>query len=336
VESDVSSRAVPGTTASRLTRGLRGGAQVRTAWVRVIPIDGPSEDAIDVSTGDGETQLVATAEGIWVTNADSRTLARLDPDSLEITTIQRLGKSPGKSPVGLAVLGREVWVLSRNGWLWRADGASTLAGFQRLGRGSRALAATSDRLFALRGSGAVLEVDPAGGLPDLRVRTARGARHLAVSEKYLWVATHGGRQLVWADLESGGSSSLRAPGRVMALAADGTTCWAACWSTLRRRGELLELDADDGTISTRHRLNDKPRALFIDGNEVWLGEQTPAGLFGMPGGRVRRFVRGAASSGPREISTGWPPEHIWVSRDRLITTMRVWSSNNAGAGNGPA
>jgi streptogramin lyase len=58
--------------------------------------------------------MTVGAGGIWVVNAWSRTLARLDPETLAFIAAVPLGKAP----VGVATISDRVWVVAESGWLW--------------------------------------------------------------------------------------------------------------------------------------------------------------------------------------------------------------------------
>ena len=82
------------------------------AWVRSFELEPSRAAPRDVVTGTGLGAIAADDRGIWICHASSRSLTRLDPETLEITAVQMLSCAP----VAVAIGADAVWVACRNGW----------------------------------------------------------------------------------------------------------------------------------------------------------------------------------------------------------------------------
>jgi hypothetical protein len=128
-----------------------------TGWVRIIDVGGQLP-ARNVGTGHGRGAIATGHDGVWVANSWSRTVARLNPRTFELTSLFELGKVP----VAIATGPDAVWVLCANGWLWRIWPAGpAVEGVARLGRGARAVAAAGSSIWVLREKGELVRFEPA-------------------------------------------------------------------------------------------------------------------------------------------------------------------------------
>jgi hypothetical protein len=176
-------------TASR--GSLRRRPRPATGLLYAYNVDALEREPRHVGTGHGRGALAVADGEIWVANAVSQSLARLDRDTLTITAMLRLRQLP----VAAAFDGSLVWVVCRNGWLWKVSPAEPSAeGVARLGRRARCLATSGGAVWALRDSGELIQVEPNTGGIALQCRAGRGARQLAVGADAIWVVTARGRR----------------------------------------------------------------------------------------------------------------------------------------------
>jgi hypothetical protein len=164
-------------------RGLSGGGE---AWVRgfdLEPLERPPKDTL---TGRGRGTPAANYAGVWAANAQSRNFTRLDPHTLEITAMIPMRCEP----VAIVASPDEVWLVCRNGWLYKASAPGPSAeGVARLGRGVRRLALSGSELWALSRAGELLRVDADSGDVDVTTLIGRGTIDLVAAGDRLWVAS---------------------------------------------------------------------------------------------------------------------------------------------------
>ncbi len=131
-----------------------------TGWVHVVPLDGSDPPLRNVGTGHGRGNIAVGGDGVWVAHGYGRTVARFDPQTLQLTGMQHLTKGPAAIAAG----GDAVWVVSANGWLWRIWSAGPQAeGVSRLGRRPRALVAGGPWVWALREAGQLIRLEASTG-----------------------------------------------------------------------------------------------------------------------------------------------------------------------------
>jgi streptogramin lyase len=310
-------------THSRTGRSGRKKSLAATGWLRAIDTRGKQEPR-EFGIGHGRGAIVVGLGAVWVAHGYGRSLARLDPETLDITGALRLGKPPTALEVGLDT----IWVLGANGWLWRIHPAKPDAeGVARLGRQGRALAWSDGSLWALRRGGELAKVDPISGELTLEVRVPRRARHLVAHGDALWTSTDQGRTLLRIDPISGAiEQEIEAPGRTGALALDGDVLWAAWrqpWS--RRKGRISGFDSRSGELIEERWLPELPHAVVADAKAVWIA-------CGRPGKREASIVR--LDLGSEDLttidSTRMPVCQLALAGPLLLATLS-WGFNSFAA-----
>lgn len=305
-------------TPASVLRSLRNSGKTypATGWVRSIDAADPAASTELIKTGHGPGRIVAGHGDVWVANCRSRTVTRLDGESLEPTATMRVRGVPISVAEGPAA----VWVLSSNGWVWRVGtGTGTAEGVTRLGPRSTAIVADGDRVWALRHQGHLNRLDPASGAILAEARVPRGARHMAIRGDSLWVSCRGGRELRQLDAHSGEArGKLRMPRRVAVLAADSQGVLAGC---VRRRsagrGWLYRPDLGGTGPGLPTELPGRPRAIAPGPGFTWVA----CGRRGHRGGRiVRATVPGAAEPW---VDTGFFVSDLLLAGDRLLATTSL-------------
>jgi len=283
-----------------------------TGWVRVIDIGGRSPNR-DVGTGHGRGTIAVAADGVWVAHGWSRTLARLDPGTLELASLLELGRAP----VAIAADPDAVWTLCANGWLWRAR-SSDAEGVARLGRGARAVAVARQGVWVLRENGELIRLDPSVGEVTLRARVGRGARNMVAADDALWVTSQRGRTLSRVDPESGAvEEQVRLPHRAIRLAADSQRVWAVCGRrSAPRKGWLYAVDVATGMLDQPAAMSGEPRAVAIGMGSVWVAcapRRHPEGV-------IERLDPASRAVEDR-IETEWPVSALAVADSSLLAVM---------------
>lgn len=301
----------------------RGRPRPATGLLYAYDIDALDEEPRHVGTGHGRGALAVGNGEVWVANAVSRSLARLDHDTLAITAVLRLRQLP----VAAAFDGTLVWVVCRNGWLWKVSPAEPVAeGVARLGRRARGLATHGAGIWALRDSGELIRVDPTVGDVALKCRTGRGARQLAAGAEAVWVLTGRGRSLSRVDAASGQvQTRIALPGQAVDLALDGATAWVAC----RKRGNagngtLTAVDRGTSELAESVSLSGQPRTIAVGGDAVWVGCSSHHDKHH---GTIQRFDPPTGKTTLAVSSSTWPVDRLAVSARSLFATMRVGSSD---------
>jgi streptogramin lyase len=296
--------------------------------VHVVETDIKGLPSREVGTGHGRGAIAVGLDGIWVTNAWSRTVARLDPKTLKLTAVLGLGKTP----VGMTIGNDAVWIVSTNGWLWRVWPAGPHAeGVARLGRRARAIAAAGSWIWVLRESGGLIRVEPATGEITLETDVGRGALDLVAADDALWVTCRRGRRLLRVNADSGHIEAEVSPhGRVLCLADAGGTIWMGCGSRLNGRiGWLYPLDARTAALGESSTLPARPRALTVGQGGVWVACANRR----RRRGTIERFDPETGLTDLRE-ETEWPVYDLIVSDNSILAAMglAVTSTTDGGSG----
>jgi streptogramin lyase len=240
-----------------------------TGWIHVVTTDIKELPSPEIGTGHGRGAIEVGLNGIWVTNAWSRTVARLDPKTLRLTAVLGLGKAP----TGMAIGNDAVWIVSSNGWLWRVWPAGPHAeGVARLGRQAQAVAVAGSWVWVLRETGTLVRVDPTTCEITLEANVGRGAQDLFAANDSLWVIGKRGRRLLRVDADSGRiEAEVRPRGRILCFATSGSTVWLGCGSRINgSRGWLYGLDAQTGDLGESSALTNRPRALTMGNRGIWV------------------------------------------------------------------
>jgi DNA-binding SARP family transcriptional activator/ABC-type transport system substrate-binding protein/streptogramin lyase len=212
---------------------------------------------------------LAVGEGsVWVTDADSPTLLRVDPLYGSVGPIALPAKAGGAG--GVAVGAGSVWVAQGESRVLRID--------PRTGRVERRFEVphASDALFAdgaawlvSNGAGTVRRVDPATNEITASVRLRPDICCAAVGGGFVWMET-GQDRTVWKFAGTGNPSrplaSVKLAGAGRALAyGDG-----ALWATTGSEGTVTRIDPrTDGTKT--FRVGHEARAIAVDGGRLAVG-----------------------------------------------------------------
>ena len=310
---------------------FRRSVPVATAWVRGFSRERPRDEPVDTRFGHGRGWITLAEGGVWVIHALSRTIIRLEPETLAITDILRLGKLP----LAIAYANGGLWVLSRNGWLWRVDARSPRAeGVARLGRNARALGADGANLWALHDNGRLTRLDVFTGDVVSEGSIGASGRHLLVTPQALWATCTRPKQLVRID-PSGQAvmARVRLPGRAVDLTSFGENIWALSWEGRRgRSGSMLAAEAVTGDERVVHRIPGRPQAAVAADNGIFVASAPP----GMPHQtKIYSFDPASGRHRPGVPKAGWCIDQLAVTPRWLLATMSTGTSRTTGGDVGP-
>ncbi len=311
---------------------FRRSVPVATAWVRGFSRERLLDEPTDIRFGHGRGWITVAAGGVWVIHALSRTIIRLEPATLAITDILRLGKLP----VALGYANGGLWVLSRNGWLWRVDAKSPRAeGVARLGRNARALGTDGASLWALHDGGRLTRLDTFTGEVVSEGSIGASGRHLLVTSRALWATSTRPKELMRID-PSGQAvmARVRLPGRAVDLASFGENIWALAWEGRRgRSGSLLAAEAVNGDDHVLRRLpGRRPQAAVATDSGVFVASAPP----GKPHETTIHNIDPASGKLRLGVPTaGWCIDQLAVTPRWLLATMSIGISRTTGGDFGP-
>lgn len=293
------------------------GHQAATGWLRAFSTGDRNAPTRYVGTGHGRAAMVVAHGGIWVVNRRSKSVVRVDPDTLEVTSLQKLRKTP----IAIAAGPDRIWALGSNGWLWRIrPGDGRAEGVARLGRGSKALAVAGGLVWIVRGNGRLDGVEPASGETAVEARVPGGVLHAAGGDTALWVSCHGGGRLARLDPRSGlVEAEIELPDRAQCLAAADSGVLVGGARRLRhRRGWLHAVGWQEGQIVSTVGLPSQPRAIAAGPDSIWVA----CGRGWSREGTIERVDLGAATATPW-VETGWTVSDLAVSGDLLLAAMSL-------------
>lgn len=299
------------------TADERDGRLAATGWVQAFSTTDPEASAAWTGTGHGRGAIAVAHDGVWVANRGSRTVARLDPLTLELGAIQRFRKPP------VAIVGgpAAVWAVGSSGWLWRLwpDGKGA-EGVARLGRGATALATAEGLIWVLRESGRLLGLEPAGGTVAIEGRVPRGAGHMVAHGGALWVSCSRDRRLVRFDPLTGQSGTeLAFPQPIRRLIVTEDALLAGCTRRLSpKRGWLHTVDTATQRITSTVELPGGPRAIACDAQTAWVACGTGVDRKGT----IERIDRGS-SARTTWRATDWAVGDLALLDGRLLAAMSL-------------
>jgi DNA-binding SARP family transcriptional activator/streptogramin lyase len=195
------------------------------------------------SPGSWEADVTVADGLVWFT-CEAGTLARIDPDTREVETIDRADDNHPTAgwPVALS----PVSVVYGHGSLWAANNAAT-------------------------GTGALWELDRTSGEPGRTVDLPGLARTIAVGGTGLWVGTHGPDALWRLEVARSRVVPVEAEPVPLADPPDALRVGhGSVWALSRNAGTLSRVDPTSRQVSAVLSLGDRPHSLSLGAGEVWV------------------------------------------------------------------
>ncbi len=246
----------------------------------VIAID-PATDRVTGSVGVGPSPSHLAADGrtLWITNANGRSVSRVDAHDGAI----RQTVTVGNGPTGLAVADGAVWVAnSLDGTVWKiaaatgkvvkkirvGDGPSGIC----IGHGAVWVASTDDR--------AVTRIDERSGRPAGTTRLETGPTDLACSESAVWASSGQGGTVTRLSAATGAAVEPIPTGDgASGLALAGGALWVA--NTLA--DTVSEIDPERGRVvaTVPLRPGDGPSDVMAGAGMVWVSNEFAGTVVGI-------------------------------------------------------
>jgi hypothetical protein len=309
-----------------MTRDLLSSpTQLATAWVQPfsISVAGAKEDRIE--SGHGFGRLAIDGDSIWVTNAASETVTRIDGRAGRIDSLSELRRTPAAIAVGTEA----VWVVCGNGWLWRFHPDGEGEGVARLASRARGLACDRESAWILHGSGELVSVDQATGETAVETKIRRGGRQITCADGVLVALTaHGSR--VYRIAPAGGmvEAEARLPARGVRGTVHDGIFWVACGRRRDSRwGALVPIDLATMKVGGLLQLPSAPRAITAGAEHLWIA-------CGRRGDTKSSVLRVEANSGDAThwAETDWTIYDLAVAEDRLLVAAGLSLAGPAAGG----
>jgi outer membrane protein assembly factor BamB len=299
-----------------------------TSWIDPWSVDEPGEKGEMIETGHGRGRLAVDDDAIWVVNATSKTLTRIDRRTAVPDWRSDLDHRPAAIATGAE---SAAWVLAENGWLWRfyPDGSSE--GIARTGRGARDLVCDAESVWVLQDDGDLVALDQSTGEVTVEAKIPRGARQILFADDHLIALAGGGGQVCRIE-RKGGKTESRGK-----LPADGTRAavhdgalWVACQRRLSTRwGALVRVDLATMRPEAVHEIPGAPRAITAGAGHLWVA-------CGRRGNKASSIVRVDPTSG--EVTpwaeTSFTVHDLAFADDEVLAATGLKVSIDVGGGGG--
>lgn len=297
---------------SLTSRSLFSSPEVRpTAWVRQYSTSVPGDRGDRIETGHGFARLAVDGDAIWVTNALSNTVMRIDRRAGQVDCRADLRRTPAAIAVGAEV----VWVVCRNGWLWRFRPGGEGEGVARLRDRARSLACDPDSVWVLHAGGRLVGIDQATGETTMEAKIRRGARQLLHSGDALVALSASGSRVCRVAPDSGETEAeARLPARGIRASLHDGTLWVACGRRRASRwGALVPVDLTTMTAGSPRELPSAPRAITAAAEHLWVA----CGRRREKKSSIVRVEPGSGGIAPW-AETDWTIYDLAVAGDQLV------------------
>jgi YVTN family beta-propeller protein len=288
-----SSRHAPPPKRSPVSKVRTGGAPIGLLayagqlWVadartnRVLRVQ-PQSGRITARVPVGRTPLRIVDGKIWSTDFGSGTVSVVSPSDLRRVATVRVGPQPE----GIVPFGADVWVVSqKGGYLVRiVPGSSRPANRVLVGHQPRQVTAGAGNLWvSVFADNAVVEVDPRTRRVIARIRACQGPQGLAYAAGQLWVGCTDGSELV--DIDAASRRVLR---RIRYEAADAVTRTGFGLRVTSDNGPSTGvLDPSTGELSHKVQLSDAfigdaNADVVAAGDGIWVSSPDEGTVYRVP------------------------------------------------------
>jgi YVTN family beta-propeller protein len=302
----------------------RGGTSTANAST---PIEADSVGVFEAKQGGLVTQtpvgtspqsIAADNTAVWVSNADSASLSRLNARTGQ--TEQTI--DVGSGPAGVALGGGLVWVAnSLDGTVSQVDpginhsvrtiNVGSQPGGITYGLGGVWVANTSDRT--------VMRIDPDSGKTRQVIPVGAGVDAIAVGEGSLWVASEIGGTVARIDPRAQTTQTINVGRGPDAVAVGGGSVWVAN----NLDGTVSRLDPATNGVAATIRVGAGPVAIAVsaDGKSVWVSSELSGTLAKIDPRR---------NAVAKTIQTRNRPEGVALSGDRMYVAVRTGGGAHRG------
>ncbi|MBA3688841.1 MAG: hypothetical protein H0W81_08440 [Chloroflexi bacterium] len=280
-----------------------------------LGIIAPSRNEIVAETKLGDQPAgIAVGEGaVWVTNAGSNTVLRIDPNTHAV--VDRI--DVGLSPAGIAIGGGSIWVADSGArTVTRINEATAkVVATIAVGNGPTAVAFADDAVWVTNaGDGTLTRIDATSGEPAPPVSVGSSPNAIAVESTGIWVASQDGATVAHLDRASG--ALLAAPIPVGSRPSAIVTAGGSVWVANAGDGSVSRIDPGQDRVIGVINVGGAPNALAVDGTTMWVADGT---------GAVLRVDVANSSAPPVRIATGSAPQAI------ALVNGEIWFASRASA-----
>ncbi len=232
----------------------------------VLRIDLSSRQVVDTIDVGGDPESIAVGDGaVWVANAEDRSVARIDPATGKV--VQEI--AVGNGPLALTAADSGVWVAnSVDGTVQRIDPDAGTAGEPiQVGAFPIAIAADATNVWvANQGDGTVSVIDAASEKTVSKIRVGTDPSAIATTDDGVWVTNRSdGTVSIIPQSGASGPTTTSVGVDPNAVSASQQDRWVASGSD----GSVWQL-TPEGAAARTIQIGAAPSALAIAGDEVWV------------------------------------------------------------------
>ena len=274
-------------------------------------IDGQrSEIVASIGIGAPPGAMAAADDAVWITNAATNSVSRVDIASHVVTREIDVRRSPA----GIAVAGGSVWVTNSGERSVSRINIETarVVDTVSVGNAPSAIAAGAGAVWVANAADStVVRIDETSGAPGSPIAVAAGPVDLAVDDSGVWIASGDGAAITHLDPASGATLAvpIALPSRPAALAIGHGAVWVA---------------SRDGTVT---KIDPSGKSRCCDCRCRRLARFHRHYLVGCLGGRFGRLYPSPGSEQPR--SDGRAHRHGRGTRDTRVRRLRCVGRNTA-------
>jgi YVTN family beta-propeller protein len=220
-------------------------------------------------TGASPAQVVAGRNAVWVTNADSGSVTRIDRATRQVSDTIPVGGTPA----GIALAAGAAWVADTAHGVVAQISAGTDTVVQRIpvGTDPTAVAVAGGSVWvANSGERSITRIDPVNGDAGRPIHIGAPPTDLAGGAGALWVTSARSRTLSRVDPRTGAVERVTGVGGGASgvAVADG-----AVWVANELDGTVSRVDPETGRVVAAIPVGDGPRAIAPAARGVWVTEQ---------------------------------------------------------------
>jgi peptide/nickel transport system substrate-binding protein len=283
--------------------------------VGVIDSDGDIVSEVDV--GEAPSDVAATPDAVWVTNATDDTVSRIDPATHDV----RQTIDVGGGPAGVAVGGGAVWVANGlDGTVSRIDPAANRE-VQKIivGNGPTGVAFGEGAVWVANSvDGTVSRIAPGPGRVTGRFPAVVGASRLAAGFGRIWVTSSSTATVIALDPKSGDVVARIGVGVEPAAVAVGTD---AIWVANRADSTVSKINPRVEAVTGTITVGRGPEGIATSVDDVWVANG---------GDGTMSRIDAEAGRLVQTVLLANPPRGIALSDEGLYVAVRSTGDEHRG------